>query len=918
MSVLAGPETFLIGRDDEIAQLESYLTTIDEAGAAVVLVGDPGVGKSALQSQLIFSARSRGFEVLQARGSEAETYLPFASLHQLVRPLFPYLDQLSVGQRDALLAAFGMSEQGAAEPFLISLAVLELIVDAARRGPVLVSLDDMHWMDQPSVAAIGFLARRLAGERVLLVASTRPSAAILDDPVTIRVPVDALSSAAAGALLDRMSPHLLSAVRERIVDESKGNPLALLEFPLALPGGQPAHGSAGSLPMTVRLERAFAGRVRTLAPDTATALIVTACNDGSDLGEILAAASAVVRRPVGVTAMEPAIEAGLVHSDGLAVHFRHPLVRSAIRQSAPLATRLAVHAALATVLTMVPDRAAWHQAESATAPDEATAAALQTAAVRSVHRGATQSAVSWLKRAADLSPDDQGRGARLLSAAELAFELGQFGEVERLTTNARTLTLLPRDRSRLTWLEGVFDDGTPGEAAQVRRLVDLARHAIADDDPDLAMQLLVGAARRVWWGDPGAVVRHEIVAAAGDVGLPVGDPRLLACYAVAEPFEHGRLVTEQLTRWSPDAGGRPELAGLLGLAAFCAGNFGPAVGFLSSPVEALRSQGRLGLLAQSLTLRAWSAIYVGSFEVAKSADEAVRLADETSQPVWGATARIAAALLAGLRGDAGVADLLAQAGRVAAGSRLPMSSLLAGIQLARGVTDLGAGRYESAYGQLRRMWDPREPCFHHVQRFWSLGYLAEAAAHSGRRREGRLLLADIERLIGDRPCPAAEIGVFFANTVLADDDSAQSWYEAALIGPGSELPWHRARIQLNYGSWLRRHRRARESRPQLRTARQTFEALGASAWANRADVELRATGEKGWTPAIRGWDLLSPQESQIAQLAAQGLSNKEISEQLFLSHRTVGSHLYRIFPKLGISSRAQLAAVAAAAAPRSA
>jgi DNA-binding CsgD family transcriptional regulator len=237
-----------------------------------------------------------------------------------------------------------------------------------------------------------------------------------------------------------------------------------------------------------------------------------------------------------------------------------------------------------------------------------------------------------------------------------------------------------------------------------------------------------------------------------------------------------------------------------------------------------------------------------------------------------------------------------------------MSSLLAGIQLARGVTDLGAGRYESAYGNLRRMFDPREPCFHHVQRFWSLSYLAEAAVHSGRRRECRILLADLERMIGDRPCPAAEIGVFFANTVLAEDDSAQSWFEAALIGPGSELPWHRARVQLNYGSWLRRHRRTKDSRDYLRAARQTFDALGVTAWAHRADLELRATGEKGWTPAIGAWDLLSPQESQIAQLAAEGFSNKEISERLFLSHRTVGSHLYRIFPKLGITSRAQLAA----------
>lgn len=907
MSVAAAFDTRLVGRDDEITVLEGYLDNVGVAGAAVVLVGDPGIGKSALQAQLIWLARSRGFTVLRARGSEAETYLPFACLHQLVRPLLPHLEQLSAKQRAALLAAFGMSDDEGPEPFLIALAVLELIVDAARRGPVLVSLDDMHWMDQPSIDTIGFLARRLAGEQVVLVASTRPGVvSLVEDPSVVSLSIGGLSAVDAGALLDRTAPRLPSPVRDRILCESKGNPLALLEFPRAVTGGQSTPGDADGLPMTLRLERAFAARARALAPDTATALVVTACNDGGDLAEILAATGVLVGRRVDVDLLQPAIEAGLVQADGRTLRFRHPLVRSAIRQSAPLVTRLAVHAALAQVLAVEPDRAAWHRSEAAIGPDEVTAAALQDAAVRSMRRGATQSAVSWLKRAAVLSPDDQRRGARLLSAAELAFELGQFAEVDRLTSTARALPLTPRDRSRLTWLEGVFDDGTPGEAAQVLRLVDLARKAAADDDADLAIQLLVGAARRVWWGDPGTAVRHDIVSVAGELGLPTDDPRLLACYAVAEPFEYGRYVTERLTHWGPEADGRPEMAGLLGLAAFCAGNFGPAVGFLSRPVEALRSQGRLGLLAQSLTVRAWSAIYIGSFEVARSADEAIRLADETSQPVWGATARIAAALLAGLRGDPTEA-LLTQAGRVAAGSRLPMSSLLSGIQLARGVSDLGAGRYESAYGHLRRMWDPREPCFHHVQRFWSLGYLAEAAAHSGRRREGRLLLADIERLIGDRPCPAAEIGVFFANTVLAEDDTAQSWYEAALIGPGSDLPWHRARVQLNYGSWLRRHRRTRDSRPHLRSARQTFEALGATVWAGRADLELRATGEKGWSPVVRGWDLLSPQESQIVHLAAQGLSNKEIAEQLFLSHRTVGSHLYRIFPKLGISSRAQLA-----------
>jgi ATP/maltotriose-dependent transcriptional regulator MalT len=368
------------------------------------------------------------------------------------------------------------------------------------------------------------------------------------------------------------------------------------------------------------------------------------------------------------------------------------------------------------------------------------------------------------------------------------------------------------------------------------------------------------------------------------------------------------MVIEQLRRWPADAGGRPDLAGLLGIAAFCTGDFRSAVTFLSTPVQELRAQGRMSLLAEALAIRAWAEIYLGVFDVANSADEAMRLADETGQSLWAATARIAVALIdAVARGWDTRHDLLSEAEQVALRTPNAASSLLAGVQLTRGIAELGANRHDQAYGQLRRVYAPADPAFQRVQQVWALSYLADAAVHTGRRAEARSMLTSMEKLAGTSPATGPTIALEYSRAVLADPTSAESLFRAAMEGAGRQLPWHRARAELAYGSWLRRQRRAVDSREPLRAARSTFDAIGARTWAQRADQELRATGERGWQPTSSLRELLSPQEAQIAELAAQGLSNREIGQRLFLSHRTVSSHLYRMFPKLGIVSRSQLA-----------
>ena len=901
------------GRQDVLARLTGPLEGVRERGGMLGLTGDPGVGKSALQAAAVEVARSRGFTVLSARGSESETHLPFASLHQLLRPLLARADDLPARQRDALLSGFGMADVEQPDRFLMSLAALELVAERARTAPVLLSLEDMHWMDEPSLDVIAFLARRIEDEQVVVLASVRggPSPMDLDVPVEW-IPVGGLDPASAAALLADHAPDLTPALRDRVLREADGNPLALLEFPTAMRSGRLGWTElSDELPMSARLERAFVSRVDRLPAPARTVLEVAALDDGTRLEEMLAAARLLAGPEVQASACGPAVEAGLLRVDGASAVLGHSLIGSALRQSMTPDRRRAVHAALAEVLAPDhPDRAAWHRASAAATADERAAADLEAAAGNAVRRGALGSAVTWLLRAAALSLDAPGQGARLLGAAEIAFELGRPRQVEEIRRQVPRSSLRPRDRSRLTWLEGAFDDGASADPAEVRRLLAMAQAAIAEADLDLTFQLLLGAGRRAWWGEPGADVRHELVGVALSAPVAQDDPRVLAVLALAEPLEHTRALVRGVEAWSGEVAGRPEVSGLLGIAAFCTGDLPRAITLLSPPIDDLRAQGRLRLLAEALAIRSWSAMYHGAFDLAASADEATRLADQTGRTLWGAAARIAQAVLGAVRGapaDRPSRDaLLAEAERVALAAPIPMSTLLAAVQLARGLEELAAGRHEAAYAELHRVFEVRDPAHHRVQQVWTLGYLAEAAVATGRRDEARAILLGLEALSGDDAPPAAAVALEYARAALADDVDAESLFRAALDGACRRAPWHRARAELAYGSWLRRHRRVVESRTVLRQARHTFDVLGALEWAHRADQELRATGERGWRPTTDRTALLSPQESEIARLAAEGLSNREIGQRLYLSHRTVGSHLYRIFPKLGITSRGQL------------
>jgi DNA-binding CsgD family transcriptional regulator len=390
--------------------------------------------------------------------------------------------------------------------------------------------------------------------------------------------------------------------------------------------------------------------------------------------------------------------------------------------------------------------------------------------------------------------------------------------------------------------------------------------------------------------------------------MPVAgeDPRLLFVLAHCDPAGHGAAVLARLGQHQPGSGTAYQ-DNLLGYAAAAVGACEQAVGFQTVAAAGLRARGWLGLLGTVLLSQGWSALLLGQAAVAgPAANEATRLLAESGRPLWVACAQLVQAVLAGRRGDPAATGLAAQAERVLLAGGLP--PMLALVQLARGTAALGAGRYDEAYEQLARIFDPHDPAYHPHVRSWALVDLAEAAAGGGYQDAARRHHAELIPQAAATGSPLLRAGLAVAAPLLATGDEAQALFDAAFDTGLAAWPLHRARLQLAYGMWLRRRQQAGESRAPLRAARDTFDALGADAWAGRARRELRAAGERSGQPAPRALDLLAPQELQIARLAAGGLTNREIGQQLYLSHRTVSSHLYRIFPKLGITSRAELAA----------
>ncbi|MFI1098065.1 AAA family ATPase [Streptomyces sp. NPDC020917] len=939
----------LHGRDGEAAALAALL---DGARAgrsgALVLRGEAGIGKSALLAHAV--AAAEGMPVIRSAGIEFEAELPYAGLQLLLRKAMGSLAALPGPQRRALRTAFGLAAEGAAEPMFVGLAVLSLLADHAGDGGLLCVVDDAQWLDRASVDALVFAARRLDAEGVVMLFAARDGEGAFPAPGLPELRLDALGTEASAALLAERGGVLADVARGQVLAEARGNPLALLELPLALRAGRvPAAGTgAGALPLTSRLQLAFHGQVSHLPRGTQTLLLVAAADHTGDPGILVRAAGTL---GVGVADLPPAEEAGLVFVDEEdRLRFRHPLMRTAIHQRAPLPERLAAHRALADACDPVldPDHRAWHLAAAATGPDEEVAAALQETAGRARERSGHAAAAAAYERAARLSTDPAARAERLVLAAESASEAG---EIERARDFARQAARIPSAtrpaagtpgpgadgssvpasgaapapapgagsgeavlRARMLHVQGLADFWQ-GDFPAAHRVLTEAAGLAAPADPAGAARMLVQAAHTAWYlgsaevdGTLERLAALELPADAairpvarfviGALGPGAGEdppPAVDAAAAAARAARGGRVDPQDLVM----------LCGV----GLTLGQDAEAHALTTVLAAESRDSGGIGRLSTLMFFRAEAEIFQARLDDAhRTASEGLRLSRATGQLQWVSQLSSTLAHVAALRGDeAECRTQVEQA--LAAGSGSGTAPGAPWTYWSQGLLDLGLGRAQSALDRLLLLTDPAVR--HQICATRSVPDLVEAAVRLGVAEQADEAFARFERWAARSRQDWAAALVARCRALRAPDSAAEEHYGQALSGHDPErraMEW--ARTALLYGEWLRRARRKNEARGHLQGALEVFARLGTRPWADRTRAELGAAGAAvevaPQTRSVAEEAGLTPQEAQIVRLAAQGLSNKDIAAQLFLSPRTVGYHLYKAYPKLGVVSRGEL------------
>lgn len=912
---MGGGDGRLYGRDEEQARLDGLLAAAAEGhSGALVVRGDPGIGKSALLAYAAGRARDAyAMRVVRATGIETEAEIPFASLHLLLHPVLDRLDGLPARQADALRGAFGLRAKAPDGPLLTGLATLSLLAELADDGPVVCVVDDAHWLDHASAQALLFAARRLAAEGIVLLFGARLGHGF-NPPGLPSLRLTGLDEASAGRLLDEHAPELPRAARTRAVAQCAGNPLALRE--LSSYGGDVP--GADAVPLPRRLEDAYAARVAHLSEPARRALLVAAVGDG-DL--------AVIERVTGRAPLQEAERARLVWPRGTEgrLEFGHPLMRGAVLNAAAHGELRAVHAELARVLADDPDRQAWHRAHAATGPDDEVADALARAAVRADALGGHAGAGAALARAAALTTDPALKARRLVDAARAAADAGLSERARALLREARPAADDPHTLARCLALRAraAFEEGAPELAHDL-----LVRGAAALDAGAEAGALLVDAARNAWQlGDPGRLrgCADRLTALALDPGDGLG-PATDAVRGAAVFLEQGPAhavpVMRPLVAYGRKETGAPRALRIN--AAFVAGligDFEAGRRIAAEVAEECRDRGDMGWLPLAHLPLAASELYLGRFrEAAATATEGLRLAADTGRPHRGGYLHGLLAWLAAVRGD------LTEARDHAARCHdhhdtTGIVSGLAWAEWALALADLGRG---DGAGAVQRFAAAQEgPARRQIQGVYAAPDWIEAAARTGEPAHAALAdpahepLARFAAWAEASGQPWADAVLHRCRALTEDDwERAHALFTTAVrLHADSGRPWEAARTRLLFGERLRRERHKTEARAHLRSAAETFERLGAAPWARRARAELRATGDPGTPAGTPGTpagtpaalDSLSPQELQIVRLAATGMTNKEIGARLFLSPKTVGHHLYRAFPKLGVASRARLA-----------
>ncbi len=901
---VSGP--VLRGRAGEIARLEELLSAVRRGESrALVLRGEAGMGKTAL---LEYASGSCGAcRVMHSGGVESEMELPFAALHQLCLPLVDGLERLPAVQRDALRTAFGLTSGLRPDGFLVGLAVLTLLSDAAEPQPLICVVDDAQWLDRSSAQVLLFVARRLQAESVAMLFAERDQ----DQPTQLsglpELELQRLPDAEARELLASSTPGRLDErVRQRIIDEARGNPLALLELPHGVSSASLAGGFAvaDSLPLVRRVEASFRRRVNQLPEETQRLLLLAAAEPTGD-PMLLWRAAAVLGLPLEAAA--PAEAADLI-AVGTRVTFRHPLLRSAIYAAASGDKRRSAHQALAEAIDAErdPDRRAWHRAHAALAPDEEVALELELSADRAHARGGIAAAAAFLQRAVALTADRERRAERAFAAAQASLEAGAFDAALDMLATAEAGPLDEFQRARADLQRGRIAAASSFGLGAAQLLQ--AATQLEPLDLDLARETYLEA-----WGT---------ALAAGDLARAGTLRDVSQAVRSAPPAVHEPLASDLL---------------LDGLAQLVAEGLASAAPTLRKAVSAFRDDDRVlqfGAMAATAAaalwdVESWDEVSSRQLQLARDAGALAQLATALQGKgivvAWSGDLRGAASIVAeadAVTGAAGIRIasyggmvLAAYRGREAEASALLTTTIEnasarcegLGVQFAHWASAVlfnGLGRYEEALAAARQASDAARELF--VSR-WALAELVEACARSGNLG---LAAEALERLVEAPSASGTDWGlgiVARSRALVSEDGTAEALYLEAIAGLGrTPLRPELGRAHLVYGEWLRREGRRTDGREQLRSAYEIFTSVGADAFAERARRELLATGEKVRKRSDETRGQLTAQEEQIARLAAGGRTNQEIGAQLFLSPRTVEWHLHKVFTKLGIGSRMQL------------
>jgi DNA-binding NarL/FixJ family response regulator len=910
----------LVGREPELDVLWAFLDEATAGGGSLVVSGEPGVGKSALLATAVARAHDLGLHVVRAAGAEFEVEVSFATLNQLLGPFLGLMPQLDPADWEALGAAISLGGTHTGDPTLVATATLALLRGAAARQPVLLAVDDLPWVDKASARVLAFLSRRGAGSHISFLGAARTGEAGLFDDVDLpRLAVAPLQGAASQALLDQTFPALTGRVRRRILDDARGNPLALLELPVALSDLRHAPPLRGPevLPVTARLQSVFAARVAALPTETSDLLLLAALDGSGDL-RVLVDPEAPPDAPDGLEALGAAELANLVYVDPTTrrLEFRHPLTRSAVVAMATDAERRRAHTTLADRMIDDPDRRAWQLAAAALGPDEAVAGLLEEVAHRCAGRGDPVGAVSAFVRAADLSPQRASKLRRMAHGAYLGANVtGDLGMAPGLLDEAAveadpdaSLTVTLAAAAQLLNQNGDLDTTYRllVNAVEMRRGPFRADNEILVETlHTLLLICYFGSRPELWEPLDTALARLE--------PKPPLDLRLLRA-TLGDPARAAVGALEDLDTAIALLHREPDPAHIrrVGIAAVFTDRVEGCLPALRRVVEDGRSGGAVTSSIDARFLLATHHYFTGAWNHTEAeAGEGLSLCDDLGFQMLAWPGHFLRGLVAAARGDDDT--VRAMTDRMAAwGFPRRVGVIQHYIAHLNCQAAMSRGEYDAAFRHASLVSPAGELATHTPIALWLVLDVVEAAVRTGRRAEASAHVAAVTETGIGRISPRLNLMALGAAAIAAHPDEAVDAFEAALAATGRQLyPFEMARIHLAYGEHLRRARNAAAAGIQLAAAAEGFIRLGAEPWTERATRELRATGRAKPIPQPTSGQpspaaTLTPQQRQVAELAAAGLTNKQIGERLFLSPRTVATHLYELFPKLGITSRAAL------------